>query len=865
MGSQPVVSQAQAIPSSTQPRSATDESPCIQVTSPSYSPPRDKGILRNASPPLTSNTTSLSSVDEEAPRPRFTSLDNLSSEEPLATVSQVQDKTAERKPSITSLNASGSRFMLRIPLLGRSKIPLEQAVAVAQTEDVRDPPEPGDMGRLLIDNVSLTLTQSATLLAASAQADTSTESGPTRSANETSLAVSPSAQLAELPSPEISSPHDNSGPEIIAQASARSSWWGYLGWRENSHPCEESDHSVAASPADSTPAAAHSEHLSTISESTIPGNPLPAAPAQDVPPSAIEQTPSTFSTETNQSHRSTCIPEAQNPIEASILTQRSGWASFFTSKSLVVKTIKADDTDKQEHGMEVMDVDDVDDSSTAVEIPVGQEVTAQILTTPWSPTTPKSPGTPPKQREPKKSNPAAPPLTDSESIKRETAKAVRPPSPTPSKASSTSPVVPRPPNLVLPSWEDTFRSAPRSYSPPHPQLHESKSKLSGALYHNREGKFVHFGKELPKALDVIGEQLNPYILSGGCRVAVIGVAGWSPGAVTRTLAGGLPSSSSKFVDMTAQALEQFAEEHGFKFKKITKIPLEGDGTIYKKVSRVYKHLLSNDEWLENLHAADVIFVPSHSQGAIVSTHLVDRLIRDGHILTARSVDILAQTAATITPGGVAATPSTQAQKVCFLSLCGIHLGPLRYLKTSSLLQPYIQNAAAGELFDFQDTETQLSKGYTKALQNVLDHGSKMVYVAPLTIRSFQFIQDYLLPCHTLVSYELYTLMAMHTIHLISSTAGTLNGIGHSTAYEESATYSLAVKYFFLTNDGDSEHKDLVVEPFNAVIEQNDYEIPWCLRDMIADERTTILREVKRKLQPITRLSSINGSGSFSKL
>lgn len=94
--------------------------------------------------------------------------------------------------------------------------------------------------------------------------------------------------------------------------------------------------------------------------------------------------------------------------------------------------------------------------------------------------------------------------------------------------------------------------------------------------------------------------------------------------------------------------------------------------------------------MEDLHAADVIFVASHSQGAIISTHLVDRLIEDGHILTSRSVDVLAKSVASITAGGAAAVPATQAQKVCLLALCGIHLGPLRYLKTSSLLQPYIQ-------------------------------------------------------------------------------------------------------------------------------------------------------------------------------
>lgn len=37
-------------------------------------------------------------------------------------------------------------------------------------------------------------------------------------------------------------------------------------------------------------------------------------------------------------------------------------------------------------------------------------------------------------------------------------------------------------------------------------------------------------------------------------------------------------------------------------------------------------------------------------------------------------------------------------------------------------------------------------------------------------------------------------------------------------------HSLAVKYFFLTTDGDSENADLCVDSFNAVEEQNDYEV-----------------------------------------
>jgi hypothetical protein len=66
-------------------------------------------------------------------------------------------------------------------------------------------------------------------------------------------------------------------------------------------------------------------------------------------------------------------------------------------------------------------------------------------------------------------------------------------------------------------------------------------------------------------------------------------------------------------------------------------------------------------------------------------------------------------------------------------------------------------------------------------------------------------------------------------------------------------FRLAVKYMFLTDDGLDALPELVVEPFNATMEQNDYEvrcyvqppspcssgltfslqIPWSLRDLIA--------------------------------
>jgi hypothetical protein len=40
---------------------------------------------------------------------------------------------------------------------------------------------------------------------------------------------------------------------------------------------------------------------------------------------------------------------------------------------------------------------------------------------------------------------------------------------------------------------------------------------------------LQFGKELPRALDVVGEKIGPVLLNGECKIVVIGIAGWSPG------------------------------------------------------------------------------------------------------------------------------------------------------------------------------------------------------------------------------------------------------------------------------------------------------------------------------------------------
>lgn len=94
--------------------------------------------------------------------------------------------------------------------------------------------------------------------------------------------------------------------------------------------------------------------------------------------------------------------------------------------------------------------------------------------------------------------------------------------------------------------------------------------------------------------------------------------------------------------------------------------------------------------MADLANADVIFVATHSQGSVVSAHLLDRLIRDGHIRPSAHPDSLVAVATeAVTAGGSVSGP-LKTQRVCCLALCGIHLGPLRYLTSSSFTKSYIQ-------------------------------------------------------------------------------------------------------------------------------------------------------------------------------
>jgi len=109
---------------------------------PSTSPPRTtsqdvQGVpLKPSHLDLLSPTISISSIDDLVPQPKGSPA--LSIPVPPQNPVPISVGGVGHVTTTGMTSATASRFTLRIPLLGRPKIPLNQAVAVAQAEDIRD-------------------------------------------------------------------------------------------------------------------------------------------------------------------------------------------------------------------------------------------------------------------------------------------------------------------------------------------------------------------------------------------------------------------------------------------------------------------------------------------------------------------------------------------------------------------------------------------------------------------------------------------------------------------------------------------------------------------------------------------------------
>lgn len=373
-------------------------------------------------------------------------------------------------------------------------------------------------------------------------------------------------------------------------------------------------------------------------------------------------------------------------------------------------------------------------------------------------------------------------------------------------------------------------------------------------------------QRLPRSWWTLGHQERA--ASRGCagigKIVVIGVHGWFVQSIFKSVIGEPTGTSHKFATMQTESIRRHFKDAGMELnpEAITVISLQGDGKVADRVDRLFAEVLRRKEWVEDLAAADAIFLSAHSQGAIVATQLLARLIEQGQVSASRS-------------------------RICLLSMAGIHHGPFAHLK-STIMSSYInyfETAAAKELFEFQSSDTAASVHYREALRIILDAGVKCVYVGstddnvvplysalnssnrhPSILRALyidgqafprvDFLTNLLVLCVAvrnagLSDHKLLTLLS-------ASVAGSLyGGRGHSNVYEEGAVYDLATRYLFEVSHplseptqvpghaapraegGGSSRPELESEPFEAQ-RWNPYELPWSLRGLFEDKQVRSL-------------------------
>ena len=226
-------------------------------------------------------------------------------------------------------------------------------------------------------------------------------------------------------------------------------------------------------------------------------------------------------------------------------------------------------------------------------------------------------------------------------------------------------------NLLLPSFKDTYLSVSR------PGLIQQLSRWF---------QFASFSH--PRHVDIV---TSPPRIK---RALAIGVHGYFPTPLVRSLLGQPTGTSIRFADSAASAIQRWTQAQGYSCE-VEKVALEGEGKIAERIELLWKLMLN---WIDKIRKADFVMVACHSQGCPVALMLVAKLISFGCVSAARI--------------GVCA-------------MAGVNLGPFVDYKSRWI------SGSAGELFDFARSDSKVSMDYTAALDVALKFGVKIVYVGSI--------------------------------------------------------------------------------------------------------------------------------------
>ncbi|KAF7590885.1 hypothetical protein BBP40_002246 [Aspergillus hancockii] len=356
------------------------------------------------------------------------------------------------------------------------------------------------------------------------------------------------------------------------------------------------------------------------------------------------------------------------------------------------------------------------------------------------------------------------------------------------------------PNQVLPCFKDTFA------------LQEKPSLLQSI------GRFLHYSRE-PNSKHVYMVKDPPHIK----RILAIGIHGYFPAPLIRSVLGQPTGTSIRFSNMAADALQKWADDHAYTCD-IEKIALEGEGRIAERVDLLWKLLLN---WMEKIRQADFILIACHSQGVPVAIMLVAKLISFGCL---------------------------NATRVGVCAMAGVNMGPFADFRSRWI------SGSAGELFEFALPYSQVSKDYEAALKASLDFGVRISYIGSIDDQLVSLESSLFSPvAHPYIYRAVFVDGRVHApsflSHLVgfalklrnlglpdhglirelsSPLAGSLySGEGHSRLYDDEAVYRLAIEFALETSNVPGASLNIKRSPPASAV--NPYILPFAMRGLLEEE------------------------------
>lgn len=268
------------------------------------------------------------------------------------------------------------------------------------------------------------------------------------------------------------------------------------------------------------------------------------------------------------------------------------------------------------------------------------------------------------------------------------------------------------------------------------------------------------------------------------KALAIGVHGYFPAPILQKVLGQPTGTSIRFANAARNAIEDWTRTHGYS-TEIEQIALEGEGFIAERVNTLWKLLLN---WIDHIKSADFILVACHSQGVPVAIMLIAKLIQLGCV---------------------------PACRIGICAMAGVNMGPFIDYKTKYL------GATAAELFEFGNPKSLVSQMYLGALDEILRHGVRILYVGSIDDQLVSLESStFSTLSHPYIYRAVFVDGRIHApdflTHLVGfalklrnlglpdhglirelspALAGSLyGGEGHSRVYEDPRVYELAVQH-----------------------------------------------------------------------